>query len=186
MQPNVTGCTVDKRHVDVAVIGAGTAGMVAYKRATKHTDSVLLIEGEQYGTTCARVGCMPSKLLIAAAEVAHQMGQANTFGIDPGEVRVDGAAVMERVRTERDKFVAPVVKSMESLPDEHRLMGHVRFIDSHRLMVGDQTEVHAERIVIATGGYPIVPRIHGAELGITSDGFFELDSISATSRLDLV
>jgi dihydrolipoamide dehydrogenase len=159
MQRKLTEWTVDKRHIhaDVAVIGAGTAGMVAYRRATRHTDSVLLIEGEQYGTTCARVGCMPSKLLIAAAEVAHQLGQAKRFGIEPGEVRIDGAAVMERVRTERDGFVAPVVKSMESLPEKHRLMGHVRFIDSHRLMVGDQSEVYAERIVIATGSRPTIP-----------------------------
>ena len=55
--------------VDVAILGAGTAGMAAYRAAAAQTDSVVLIEAERYGTTCARVGCMPSKLLIAAAEV---------------------------------------------------------------------------------------------------------------------
>jgi len=61
---------MNKREVDVAIIGAGTAGMVAYQRVRKATDKVVLIEGEQYGTTCARVGCMPSKLLIAAGLMA--------------------------------------------------------------------------------------------------------------------
>ena len=60
-----------QREVDVAIIGAGTAGMTAYRSALAHTASVLVIEDGPYGTTCARVGCMPSKLLIAAAEAAH-------------------------------------------------------------------------------------------------------------------
>ena len=150
---------MDKREVDVAVIGAGTAGMIAYQRARRATDRIVLIEGDQYGTTCARVGCMPSKLLIAAAERAHQVRQAEAFGVLPGDVRIDGPAVMARVREERDRFVAPVVRSMESLPQEHRLMGHARFVDSHRLVVGDHTEVTAGRIVIATGSRPNIPGI---------------------------
>ncbi|RBP76208.1 dihydrolipoyl dehydrogenase [Marinobacter nauticus] len=150
---------MDKREVHVAVIGAGTAGMVAYQRARRATDRIVLIEGDQYGTTCARVGCMPSKLLIAAAERAHQVRQAEAFGVLPGDVRIDGPAVMARVREERDRFVAPVVRSMESLPQEHRLMGHARFVDSHRLVVGDHTEVTAGRIVIATGSRPNIPGI---------------------------
>lgn len=150
---------MDKREVDVAVIGAGTAGMVAYQRARRATDRIVLIEGDQYGTTCARVGCMPSKLLIAAAERAHQVRQAEAFGVLPGDVRINGPAVMARVREERDRFVAPVVRSMESLPQEHRLMGHARFVDSHRLVVGDHTEVTAGRIVIATGSRPNIPGI---------------------------
>lgn len=150
---------MNKREVDVAVIGAGTAGMVAYQRARRATDRIVLIEGEQYGTTCARVGCMPSKLLIAAAERAHQVRQAEQFGVLPGDVRIDGRAVMARVRKERDRFVAPVVRSMESLPEEHRLMGHARFVDSHRLVVGDHTEVTAGRIIIATGSRPNIPGI---------------------------
>lgn len=150
---------MNKREVDVAIIGAGTAGMVAYQRVRKATDKVVLIEGEQYGTTCARVGCMPSKLLIAAAERAHDLKTADDFGVLAGDVRIDGRLVMERVRAERDKFVAPVVRSMEKLPEEHRLMGHARFVDSHRLVVGEHTEVHVDRIIIATGSRPDVPGI---------------------------
>ena len=70
--------------VEVAIIGAGTAGMGAYRAARAQVDSVLLIEGGAYGTTCARVGCMPSKLLIAAAEAAHQARHTQAFGVDRG------------------------------------------------------------------------------------------------------
>ncbi|NWO08182.1 MAG: dihydrolipoyl dehydrogenase [Alteromonadaceae bacterium] len=148
---------MDKREVDVAIIGAGTAGLVAYRQAARVTDKVVLIEGEQYGTTCARVGCMPSKLLIAAAESAQSASESSVFGVHTGDVRVDGKAVMERVRRERDRFVAPVVKSAQALPEAHRLMGHARFVGSHRLVVGEHTEVSARRIVIATGSRPHIP-----------------------------
>ncbi len=65
-----------ERNVDVAIIGAGSAGLAAYRAARRWTDRVLLIEGGEYGTTCARVGCMPSKLLIAAAEAAEAVREA--------------------------------------------------------------------------------------------------------------
>lgn len=148
---------MDKREVDVAIIGAGTAGMVAYQRVRKMTDRVVLIEGAQYGTTCARVGCMPSKLLIAAAEVAHTLAAAGQFGVRAESARIDGAQVMARVRQQRDRFVQSVVRSIEAVPSAHRLVGHARFIDSHRLVVGEQTEVRASRIVIATGSRPSIP-----------------------------
>lgn len=143
--------------VKVAIIGAGTAGMVAYRQARQYTDSVLLIESDQYGTTCARVGCMPSKLLIAAADAAHAACNTALFGVDSGPVKIDGKVVMKRVRSERDRFVASVVQSVESFPADCRLHGQARFASPHRLMVGDHTEVIAERIVIATGSHPNIP-----------------------------
>ena len=83
-----------ERKVDVAIIGAGTAGLAAYREARAYTDRLVLIEGGPYGTTCARVGCMPSKLLIAAAEAAHAVSEAPVFGVHGGPARVDGRAVM--------------------------------------------------------------------------------------------
>ena len=70
-----------KLNVEVAVIGGGTAGLAAYRAAKETTDSVVLIEGGVFGTTCARVGCMPSKLLIAAAEAAHSAAHTEPFGV---------------------------------------------------------------------------------------------------------
>jgi dihydrolipoamide dehydrogenase len=69
-----------KQSVDVAVIGAGSAGLAAYRAARRWTSKVVLIEGGEYVTTCARVGCMPSKLLIAAADAAHAVREAPASG----------------------------------------------------------------------------------------------------------
>ncbi len=163
------------RKVDVAVIGAGSAGMNAFRAARAYTDNVVLIEGARYGTTCARVGCMPSKLLIAAAEAAHAVSEAPHFGINPRGFSIDGAAVMDRVRRERDRFVGFVLDSVESIPVEHRLLGHALFLDDHRLQVGDEWIVDAHRIVIATGSRPSYQESF-AELGdrlVVSDDVFE-------------
>jgi dihydrolipoamide dehydrogenase len=91
--------------VDVAILGAGTAGMAAYREAAKQTDRIALIDGGPLGTTCARVDCMPSKLLIAAADAAHEARHTDRFGVSAGPVTIDGVAVMHRVRSERDRFV---------------------------------------------------------------------------------
>lgn len=150
---------------DVAILGAGSAGMAAYRAATAHTPDVLLIEGGEYGTTCARVGCMPSKLLIAAADAAHTARHAAPFGVHAERVHIDGRAVMERVRRERDRFVGFVTDTVEGWPDATRLVGHARFVSPHRLRVGADTLVVADRIVIATGSRPNVPEAWRTALG---------------------
>ncbi len=151
--------------VDVAIIGTGTAGMSAYRAALTHTPSVLAIESGPYGTTCARVGCMPSKLLIAAADAAHTAAHAAAFGVHAGPLRIDGRAVMQRVRDERDRFVGFVTDAVDRWPAEHRLHGQARFVADRILQVADHTRVHAERIVIATGSRPRVNAAWRAALG---------------------
>lgn len=166
---------------DVAIIGAGSAGLNARREVERAGKSALLIEAARYGTTCARTGCMPSKLLIAAAEAAHRARSANVFGvrIDPAAIRVDGRAVLERVRRERDRFVGFVVRDVEELPSEQRLMGRARFVGPTELTVGDRTTVRARAIVVATGSYPVVPPELAplGELVLTSDSLFELDAL---------
>ena len=146
------------RNVDVAVIGAGSAGLAAYRGALESTQNVVLIEGGEHGTTCARVGCMPSKLLIAAAEAAHSASVAPAVGVETGAIMIDGRAVMDRVRRERDRFVGFVLESVDNIPAEHKLTGMARFLDEHTLEVGGHTRVVAKRIVIATGSSPAWPR----------------------------
>ncbi len=159
---------------DVAVIGAGSAGLSAYRAAKAHGKSVALIEGGPYGTTCARVGCMPSKLLIAAAEAAHAVVEAPGFGVHAGTLRIDGKAVMQRVKSERDRFVGFVVKGVERIDAAERLRGHARFIAADRLQLDDHTQVQAQRIVIATGSSPQIPqelRDLGKHLIVNDDVF---------------
>ncbi len=141
----------------VAVIGAGTAGLAAYRAAKAAGARALLIEGGPYGTTCARVGCMPSKLLIAAAEAAHAIDRAPAFGVHvEGGVRIDGREVMDRVRRERDRFVGFVLKGVESIPEHERLRGYAKFVGPTTLEVDGQ-RVEADRVVIATGSRPAYP-----------------------------
>jgi dihydrolipoamide dehydrogenase len=169
-------------NVDVAVIGAGSAGMTAFRAAQSHGKHVVLIEGGPYGTTCARVGCMPSKLLIAAAEAAHAVAEAPGFGVHAGALRIDGKAVMARVQAERDRFVGFVVDNVHRIPDEHRLHGYARFVAAGRLQVDDHTLVNAASIVVATGSTPNVPpelsRL-GSRL-VTSDEVFDWHDLPAS------
>ncbi len=145
----------ETRTVGVAVIGAGTAGLAAFRAARGQGADAVLIEAGAHGTTCARVGCMPSKLLIAAAEAAHHAEHAGPFGVT-ASVQVDGRAVMDRVRRERDRFVGFVLEGVNAIPEERHLRGHARFVASHELDV-DGVRVRAQAIVIATGSSPVVP-----------------------------
>ncbi|GLS06005.1 dihydrolipoyl dehydrogenase [Chitiniphilus shinanonensis] len=162
-------------NVDVAVIGAGTAGLAAYRAARAAGKRTVIIEGGPYGTTCARVGCMPSKLLIAAAEAAHELRHTAPFGVRvDGEIVIDGRAVMERVRRERDRFVGFVLESVDGIPAEDRLRGYARFVDNTTLQVGDDLQLRAGRVVIATGSSPAVPppfRALGDRLVVNDDVF---------------
>lgn len=149
---------MEEKKVDVAIIGTGTAGMGAYRGAKESTDSIALIEGGPYGTTCARVGCMPSKLLIAAAEAVHNTENLEAFGIDmAGPLKVDGPRVMDRVKRERDRFVGFVIESVEGFESKHKIRGYARFLDDHTLMVDEHTRIEAKSIVIATGSSPTTP-----------------------------
>ena len=162
--------------VDVAVIGAGTAGLAAYRAAKAAGVTAVIIESGDYGTTCARVGCMPSKLLIAAADAAHAVGKAPGFGIHvDGVIRIDGREVMDRVRRERDRFVGFALREVQDMPDPDRIRGHARFVNNHTLAVADHTRVAAKSVIIATGSradYPDSFKALGDRL-IMSDNVFD-------------
>ncbi|WP_305830192.1 dihydrolipoyl dehydrogenase [Photobacterium leiognathi] len=167
-------------NVDVAVIGGGTAGLGSYRAAKAHTDSVVMIEGGPYGTTCARVGCMPSKLLIAAAESVHNIEKAPAFGVHPqGDIEINGREVMDRVKRERDRFVGFVLEGVDEIPAEDKISGYAKFLDDHTLQVDDHTIINAKRIVIATGSRPAYPGVWN-ELGdrlVVNDDVFNWDDL---------
>ncbi|WP_318457886.1 dihydrolipoyl dehydrogenase [Photobacterium leiognathi] len=167
-------------NVDVAVIGGGTAGLGSYRAAKAHTDSVVMIEGGPYGTTCARVGCMPSKLLIAAAESVHNIEKAPAFGVHPqGDIVINGCEVMDRVKRERDRFVGFVLEGVDEIPAEDKISGYAKFLDDHTLQVDDHTIINAKRIVIATGSRPAYPGVWN-ELGdrlVVNDDVFNWDDL---------
>jgi len=167
-------------HVDVAVIGAGTAGLTAYKAAIKNGAKAVLIESGLYGTTCARVGCMPSKLLIAAAEAAHMATTASAFGVHLKQgLHVNGQEVMARVKSERDRFVGFVLEDMEKMPQEDRIRGHARFVSQTELQIDEHTRVKAKAVVIATGSSPVIPQNLQAlgERLVTNEEIFYWDTL---------
>ena len=170
-----TGSRVTTVQVDVAIVGAGTAGLAAYRAARAAGATAAIIEGGAYGTTCARVGCMPSKLLIAAAEAAHALERASAFGVHfEGGIRVNGREVMDRVRRERDRFVGFVLRELERIPKADRIQGYARFVDDHTLEVDGQPRVMAKSVVIATGSqaeYPDSFKALGDRLIISDDVF---------------
>lgn len=147
-----------KIQADIVVIGGGTAGMGAFRNARLHSDNVYLIENNVFGTTCARVGCMPSKLLIAAAEARHHALHTDPFGVhlDKDSIVVNGEEVMRRVKSERDRFVGFVVTDVEEWPADKRIMGLAKFIDEHTVQIDDHIQIAAKSFVIATGSRPVI------------------------------
>jgi len=99
---------------------------------------------------------MPSKLLIAAAHAAHHMQTAPGFGVYGGAVQVDGPAVLQRVRAERDRFVGFVTDGHRAIPSDQRLQGRARFVGPTTLRVDDRLTVQARAVVVATGSRPVV------------------------------
>ena len=172
---------MDVRRVDVAVIGAGTAGLEAWRAATGAGADAVLVEGGAWGTTCIRVGCIPSKLLLAAARAARDAREAGVFGVSTGEVAVDGRAVMARVRAERDHFLGEALKSVDAMPAEARLQGRAHFTSATRLTVEGGPEIEARSVVIATGSRPqVAPELRLGDRLLTTDSLFELEDLPAS------
>lgn len=171
---------MEQRKVDVAILGAGTAGLSARRTAKAAGASVVMIDPGPFGTTCARVGCMPSKLLIAAAEVAHSASVAEPFGVHVNDVKIDGPAVMKRVQAERDRFVGFVNEAIETAKAEGELIVGRAHIQEHgKLRVNDHTEVTFDRLVVATGSSSFTPPpFRGLEhVMLTNEEIFEMDDL---------
>lgn len=173
------------RQVDVAVIGAGTAGQVAFKKVLKTHDNAVIINNGFWTTTCATVGCMPSKLLIAAAHRASCAMHSAEFGIT-GHIQVDGKAVMARVQRERDRFASFITQQVQQW-DEHKAIDGVAKLvgkddQGHVLIAVNDELISAKSVIIATGSTPFVPT-EWQTLGdkvLTSDSVFELTDLPKT------
>lgn len=163
---------------DVAIIGAGTAGLTAQEEISKHTDNYVVIDGGTLGTTCARVGCMPSKSLIAIASAYHAQKGLEVLNLDHTKSALpDDAKVMRHVRQLRDRFVAGVKEEMESWKNR-LIQKHARFINPNTLDLGDET-LHADKIIVATGSKPVIPESWQkyAKYLIDTDRLFELETL---------
>lgn len=163
---------------DIIIIGAGTAGISAYKEAVKYTNNLLIINDGPWDTTCARVGCMPSKVLISTANRMYDIQNAQKVGLN-ASVDINTDQVMEHVRTLRDRFTKATLNDVEQWPTEHRISGKARFIDSETIEVNGK-QYQSKSFILAVGSTPNYDQTWKQELGdrlITTDQIFELDTL---------
>lgn len=163
---------------DMIIIGAGTAGIAAYKQAIKKTQKVLIINQGPWDTTCARVGCMPSKVLISSANRLHDLYHAQEVALKV-KAQTDTTQVMNHVRELRDRFSQSMLKEVEAWESSHKISGQAVFINANTIEV-NQKQYQAKSFIVAVGSTPAIDPEWKKELGnllITSDQIFELDQL---------
>ncbi len=173
--------TQQLRRVKFAIIGAGSAGLTAWSEIKKQTDDYVLIDSGPLGTTCARVGCMPSKALIHVAQHYQAWQDAAALGIElPAQPILHADQVLKRVRGFRDRFTSGLIaNTTDNLTEQHFISGRAVVYPKGEIRVNDRVIV-AERIIVAVGSKPIVPDgwlQNLGELALTSDNIFELDTL---------
>jgi len=161
-----------QQHYDLIAIGGGSGGLAVAEKAARYGRKVALIDSHRLGGTCVNRGCVPKKVMWYAAGLAHAVNDAPAFGIPARRGKIE----WQRLIAGRDRYVRNINRYWNGYVDEQgidRIEGHARFVDATTVAVNGR-HYTADHIVLATGGAPIVPALPGAELGITSDGFFEL------------
>ena len=160
---------------DLAVIGGGTAGLVAAQTAAHLKRRVLLISEGPLGGECTWNGCVPSKALIEAASVRHRAANADRFGIRVADVRVDFAAVMGRVHDVIDQIARYEDEAHLAATGVEVRRGRAALVDARTLQVGDD-RFTATRVVVCTGSRPAIPAIEGLDdvPFLTNETVFEL------------
>ena len=165
---------------DLVVIGAGSGGLAAAKRAARHGARVAIVEGDRVGGTCVIRGCVPKKLLVYGSQMAEQMEEASSYGVHPSEVRIDSAQLLANVRAEVDRLNAMHIDFLAKA-EVTLIKGWARFEDDHHIVVSSdpggapEQRLQAERVLIGVGGRPQRPDIPGVELGWVSDDMFLLE-----------
>jgi len=162
------------QHYDLIVLGGGSGGLAVAEIAAQLGRRVAVIESDRLGGTCVYRGCVPKKVMWFAANLAAAVRDGTDFGVRAGAESIDWATLVAG----RNAYVQKINDYWDSYVESLgivRASGLGRFVDARTVEAGD-TRYPADHIVIATGSRPLVPRLPGHELGITSDGFFALES----------
>lgn len=160
---------------DLLAIGGGSGGLACAQRASEYGARAAVIESGRLGGTCVNVGCVPKKVMWNAAHLAHGLADAREYGFGVTEAPLDFATL----KSKRDAYVVRLNDIYARNLEKRKVdlfRGRAMFTAPHEVRVGDVT-LRAKTIVIATGGRPQRLGIPGEELGIDSDGFFELDHL---------
>ncbi|EDQ85166.1 uncharacterized protein MONBRDRAFT_38979 [Monosiga brevicollis MX1] len=169
------------RSFQLLVIGGGSGGLGCARRAAEFGIKAAVVEGGRIGGTCVNVGCVPKKVMYYAATMSEALHDAKDYGFD---ITQHAPFDWPTLKKKRDAYI----ERLNGIYDRNlekgnieKIVGHAKFVDKNTVDV-DGTQYTADHIVIATGGYPTLPNIPGAELGITSDGFFDLETLPKKAR----
>jgi len=159
---------------DLFVIGAGSAGVRASRLAAGMGKKVAVAEANYYGGTCVNVGCVPKKLFVYASEYPHMVQEAKGYGLDLKLEAFDWPTLRDN-KTKEIERLNGIYQSLLDNAGVTSIWGHARVIDKNTVEVGDKRYT-ADKILLATGGWPILPDIPGKEHCIDSNQFFYLDN----------
>ena len=173
---------MSKHDYDLLVLGGGSGGLAGAFRAAEHGARVALLEPHELGGTCVNLGCVPKKAMWLAAEMAQRSALAAQMGFNLAAPVLDWPEFI----VHRQRYIGGIHASYRKRLDEARVVevqSHGRLVDAHTVQCEDGTRISAGRILIATGGRPRRPAIPGVELGIDSDGFFNLCAAPARTAI---
>jgi glutathione reductase (NADPH) len=160
---------------DLIVIGGGSGGVATANRAASYGANCLLIEQKDLGGTCVNLGCVPKKVMWYASNIAEQIHLAADYGFDVTVRQFSWADLAAR----RQAYIGrlhTIYTDMLANNNIDVVYGHAEFIDQQSVQVNN-AQYQAKHILIATGGEPNIPDVVGAELGMSSDGFFALQAM---------
>ena len=162
------------QHFDLIAIGGGSGGLAVAEKAAQLGRRVAVVETGKLGGTCVNAGCVPKKVMWYGANLAAAVADAPGYGVKVQSEGIDWSTLVAG----RNRYVAEINGYWDGYVEQQgitRIQGQARFVDAKTIAVGED-HYSADHIVVATGGRPIVPRMPGAELGMTSDGFFALET----------
>ncbi|TYG34279.1 glutathione-disulfide reductase [Lonepinella koalarum] len=169
------------KHYDYLAIGGGSGGIASINRAASYGKKCAIIEAKHLGGTCVNVGCVPKKVMFYGAQVAEAIHHyAPDYGFDVNVNKFDFSKLVES----RQAYIGRIHTSYGNVLGKNNvdvLNGFAKFVDAKTIEVsyadGSSEQVSADHILIATGGRPSIPKLKGAEYGITSDGVFALTAL---------
>lgn len=162
-------------HYDILVIGGGSGGLAVAERAAGHGARVVVFDPKPLGGTCVNEGCVPKKLTWYAAHHLSHARHAHEFGVDLNVHGLQYAKLVEQRHGFLNMLNDYWAGYLQRLGVDY-VAERAELLDAHTVSAGGK-EYRGERVVVATGGEPIVPPLPGHELGATSDDFFQWDTL---------
>lgn len=159
---------------DLFVIGAGSGGVRAGRMAAAEGVRVAVAEDRYLGGTCVNVGCVPKKLYVYASHYAESFHEAAGYGLTTSDVSFDWAALRDNKKKEIERLNGIYTRLLENAGCD-LINGRAEIVGAHEVRVGERSYM-AERILVATGGWPFVPELEGREHVISSNEVFDLDT----------